>query len=146
MYRIFIVPAVLLVAALEVSADGIPVEPGLWEMTSTMSMPMLPQPQTHSMTECIEKGEISMDDVGTQDMDPGCTFEPAKVDGATMAWSFDCPVEGGGTSRGEWQATSHGDRVEGSGKITMTMQCQSLEMNMSWQGKRVGDCPSASSQ
>jgi hypothetical protein len=50
-------------------------------------------------------------------------------------------VEGGGTSHGEWQATSHGDRVEGSGKITMTMQGQTMEMNMSWLGKRVGDCP-----
>jgi hypothetical protein len=61
----------MLAAALDVRAAGIAVEPGLWEMTSTVSMPMLPQPQTH----------------------------------------------------------------------TMTLQGQTMEMNMSWLGKRVGDCP-----
>jgi len=141
MHRRTLIPVALLAAVLDVRAEGIPVEPGLWEMTSTMNMPMLPQPQTHSMTECIDQGEISMDDVGTQDMDPNCTFGVAQVDGNTMSWSFDCPVEGGGTSHGEWQATSHGNRVEGSGKITMAMQGQAMEMNMTWQGKRVGDCP-----
>ena len=97
MYKLIPILTVMLAAALDLRADGIAVEPGLWEMTSTVSMPMLPQPQTHSMTECIEKNEISPDDVGTEDMDPDCTFETARVDGATMAWSFDCPVEGGGT-------------------------------------------------
>ena len=141
MHRYALIPAILLAAAVEARADGIPVEPGLWEMTSTISMPMLPQPQTNTMTECFANGEISVDDVGSQEMDPGCTFETSQLDGATMAWSFDCPLEGGGTSHGAWQATSHGDRVEGSGKITMTMQGQNMEMTMTWQGKRVGDCP-----
>ncbi len=139
--RLILIQVVLLALAMDAHAKGITVEPGLWEMTSTMSMPMLPQPQTHSMTECFEKGEISMEDVGTGDMDPNCTFATAQVSGATLSWSFDCPVEGGGTSHGEWQATSHGDRVEGNGKITMEMQGQTMEMNMSWQGKRIGDCP-----
>jgi hypothetical protein len=141
MHKFTLMTAILLAVAVDAHADGIPVEPGLWEMTSIISMPMLPQPQTNTMTECFEKSEISVDDVGGQDMDPGCTFETSQLDGATMAWSFDCPLEGGGTSHGEWQATSHGDRVEGNGKITMAMQGQNMEMTMSWQGKRVGDCP-----
>ena len=134
------VPLALLVLTLEATADAIPVEPGLWEMTSTISMPMMPQPRVNSVTECIEKNELSMEDVATDGMDPNCVFETGQVDGATMNWSFECPVEGG-TSRGDWTATSHGDRVEGGGKLTMEMQGQTMEMTMSWTGKRIGACP-----
>lgn len=34
----------MLSAGVAAGAEGIPVEPGLWEMTSTVQMPMLPQP------------------------------------------------------------------------------------------------------
>jgi len=129
---LFFTPAVL--------AAGIPVEPGLWEIKSTVTMPMLPEPRVTTVTECMEKSEISMDDMGREGMDPNCTFEAAQVDGNTMNWSFDCPVEGG-TSHGEWEAVSSGDSVTGSGLMTMSFQGQSMEMTMAWEGKRVGDCP-----
>jgi len=121
-------------------AGGIPVEPGLWEMTTTMTMPMFPQPRVTTVTECMQKSEISMEELNSEDMDVECVFNPAQVEGNTMKWSFDCPVEGG-TSHGEWEATSGGDSVSGKGLITMTLQGQSMEMNMSWNGRRVGDCP-----
>lgn len=121
-------------------ADGIPVEPGLWEITSTMTMPMFPQPRVTTVTECMRKSEISMDEIGGENMDPGCTFDPPQTDGDTMRWSFDCPVDGG-TSHGEWEATSGGDTVSGNGKITMSAQGQTMEMVMSWQGRRIGECP-----
>jgi hypothetical protein len=56
-----------------------------------------------------------------------------------MKWSFDCPVEGG-TSHGEWEATSGGDTVVGKGLITVSFQGQAMEMTMNWEGKRIGDC------
>lgn len=120
-------------------ADGIPVEPGLWEMSSTVNMPMMAQPRVTTTTECMKESEISMDDMGGEDMDPNCQFEVDQVDGNTMKWSFDCPVEGG-TSHGEWEATSSGDSVTGNGVITMSFQGQNMEMTMSWEGKRIGDC------
>jgi len=120
-------------------ADGIPVEPGLWEMSSTMNMPMMPQPRVTTTTECMKESEISMDDLGGEDMDPNCQFEMAQVDGNTMKWSVDCPVEGG-TSHGEWEATSSGDSVTGEGLVTISFQGQAMEMTMSWEGKRIGDC------
>jgi hypothetical protein len=46
-----------------------------------------------------------------------------------------------GHSHGEWEATSHGDRVEGGGKVTMKMQGRAMEMTIDWTGKRVSDCP-----
>ena len=120
-------------------ADGIPVEPGLWEMSSTVNMPMMAQPRVTTTTECMKESEISMDDMGGEDIDPNCQFEMAQVDGNTMKWSVDCPVEGG-TSHGEWEATSSGDSVTGEGLVTISFQGQAMEMTMSWEGKRIGDC------
>jgi len=56
-----------------------------------------------------------------------------------MQWEVDCPVEGG-TSHGEWQATSEGNTVTGNGLITIAFQGQTMEMTMNWTGKRTGPC------
>jgi hypothetical protein len=130
---------VLISAAPSLSAEGIPVEPGLWEMTSTMHMPMLPQPRVTTITECMSKREISMDDMGVEDMDPQCRFEMDQVSGNTMRWSVDCPVEGG-NSHGQWEAISTGETVTGTGKIIVSFEGQSMEMTMNWAGRRIGAC------
>jgi hypothetical protein len=140
MFKVSLVTISLFFTSVAAGAEGIPIEPGLWEMTSTIQMPMLPEPRVNTETECMEKSVIAMDDIQSEGMDPNCNFETKQVDEKTMQWSFDCPVEGG-TSHGEWEATSHGDRVEGGGKITMTIQGQDMEMSMNWVGKRVGACP-----
>ena len=139
MIRASIILGILLLTAPAARADGIPVEPGLWEMSSIVNMPMMPQPRVTTTTECMKESEISMDDLGGEDMDPNCQFEMAQVDGNTMKWSVDCPVEGG-TSHGEWEATSSGDSVTGEGLVTISFQGQAMEMTMSWEGKRIGDC------
>jgi hypothetical protein len=138
--RLSVFISMSLLSAATAFADGIPVKPGLWEMTSTMNMPMLAEPRVTTVTECMEKAEISFDEMGAEGMDPNCTFDTSQVDGNTLKWSFDCPVEGG-TSHGEWQAVSAGDTVEGSGEITMSFQGQTMKMTMEWEGRRVGDCP-----
>ena len=140
MIRSSIILGILFITTPAAWAEGIPVEPGLWEMSSTMTMPMLPQPRVSTTTECIRESELSMDDMGDGEMSPDCTFEMAQIDGNTAKWSFDCPVEGG-TSHGEWEATSNGDSVTGKGLVTMSFQGQTMEMTMSWEGKRIGDCP-----
>jgi len=128
-----------LVSAAPAFAAGIPVEPGLWEMTSTMNMPMLPEPRVTTVTECMSRSELSPDEMGAQGMDPNCTYDSVQVDENTLRWWFDCPVEGG-TSHGEWEAVSGGDTMEGSGEITMSFQGQDMTMTMEWAGRRIGDC------
>ena len=134
---------ILVLAALAASpalAEGIPVEPGLWSVTTTMNMPMMPAPQTMTTEQCFEDDVMDMDDMATEGLDPGCKYDLSNIDGNTMAWSIDCPVEGGGEMHAEWQATSSGDSVEGEGKMAMTVAGQQMDMTMSWTGKRVGDC------
>jgi len=122
-----------------VFAQGIPIEPGMWEMTSTMNMPMLPQPRVTNSKECIEEDELSPETWNEEDMDTSCTFSNRVVDGNTMKWSMNCNAQGGAT-RGEWEVTSHGDTLAGEGTVTVDMQGQSMVMDMKWDGKRVGDC------
>lgn len=121
-------------------AEGIPVEPGLWSITTTMNMPMMPQPQTVTVEECFEDEVMDMDDMAMDDLDPNCTYDLGQVDGNSMRWNIDCPMEGG-TSHAEWLATSGGDTVQGEGKISISINGQNMEMNMNWTGKRIGECP-----
>jgi hypothetical protein len=137
-------PRILLLAtliALPLStavAEGIPIEPGEWKITTTMEMPMLPQPRVQTQTHCFSESEISPESMSMEDLDPRCTFD-SEVDGSTMKWSMEGPAEGG-SSRGDWTATSGGDTVKGNGVITAEFQGQSMVMNMSWDGARIGDC------
>lgn len=131
--------SVLLLVTSAVWADGIPVEPGMWEMVSTVKMPMMAKPTVTTTTECMEETEISMDNMSGGEVDPNCKFEPAQIDGNMMKWSVDCPLEGG-TSHGEWEATSNGNSVTGSGRVMMSFEGHSMEMTMNWEGKRIGDC------
>ena len=132
--------AVLAVLATPVLADGIPVEPGLWSITTTVNMPMLPAPQTMTVEECMKDEILDMEDMADDDLDPNCDYALNTLDGNTMAWSIDCPVEGGGQMHAEWTATSSGDSVEGEGEMTMQMQGQTMAMTMSWVGERIGAC------
>jgi hypothetical protein len=140
MQRRILAIAILAAFAAPVLADGIPVEPGLWSITTTVNMPMLPAPQTVTVEECMTDEIMDMEDMSTDDLDSECDYALDTLDGNTMAWSIDCPVEGGGQMHAEWQATSSGDTVDGEGKMTMTMQGQTMDMTMSWTGKRVGPC------
>ena len=98
MLRASLIAASLLSAGIAAAADGIPVEPGLWEMTSTAQMPMLPKPQVNTVQECIEKSVVSLEDLQSKEMDPNCVWETEQIDNNTMKWSLDCPMDGGGTS------------------------------------------------
>ena len=132
---------VVLVAASGARADGVAVEPGLWEMTTTMTMPMLPQPQVVTSSDCVEDDVLNIDEMSGEGLDPECTMDVSQPDDMTVRWVMDCPVEGGGSSRAEWQVTSSGDSVEGTGSILMTVMGQEMSMDASFNGRRVGDCP-----
>jgi len=126
-------------ASFDAFADGIPIEPGKWEMTSTVNMPMMPQPRVTTTTECIEENEITPETLSDEGMDPGCTFDTGIVEGNTMKWSIDCS-QAEGAVHGEWEATSHGNTMTGEGTMTVDMQGQPMVMTMNWDGKRIGDC------
>ena len=138
-----LLPALLALGAAvpAAQADGVAVEPGLWELTTTMTMPMLPAPQTITTTQCVEDSVLNVDEMGAEDPDPNCKLDITQPDDNTVHWTFDCPIEGGGTTTGEWQVTSSGGQVDGKGTMRMTMMGQEVAMDATFSGRRVGDCP-----
>lgn len=84
-------------------AAGIPIQSGLWEITMTMEMPMLPQPRVVTNTQCMNYDEISPETMSAENQASECDFEVEQIDGNTMKWTVDCPT-GNGTSHGVWEA------------------------------------------
>lgn len=127
-----------------VSAKGVAVTPGLWEMSMSMNMPMMPVPQERSYTECVQETEIDPEKF-QMDQETPCDVNDMVVDGKTISWSLSCPGPMG-TTEGQWSFTSEGDSMHGNGAMTAEMGGQNMEFTMSWKGKRIGDCEQADAQ
>ena len=125
--------------AVTATAEGVSINPGQWEMTSTMTMTMMPHPQTTSVTECIEETELSPDSFNMDEDNP-CEITEVTVDGNMARWSIECPTAGGPAMKGHWEFTSSGDSITGSGSMTASFNGQEMGFTMNWEGKRVGDC------
>ena len=128
----------VLVCSVNVFAEGVPMTPGKWEMTMTMEMSMLPAPQVKTHTECIEESELDPDTF-KMDANSPCDLSDVEIDGNTMRWSISCPGPAG-DMKGDWEFTSEGDSVTGTGAMRGDMGGIALEMNMTWEGTRLGDC------
>ena len=129
---------VVLIPAL-CAAETITVEPGHWQMSMTVQMSMLPQPQVNTFEECIEDGEMKPEDFSASDDDSDCTFGQPEFEGNTATWTITCP---GQTEpmEGQWSITSHGDSIEGEGSMSTQLQGQTIDFSMHWEGHRTGEC------
>jgi len=120
-------------------AEGVSIDPGNWEMTSTITMTMMPQPQTTTVMGCIKEPELNPEDFNMDEDNP-CNISEVAIDGDTASWSINCPTEGGAVMEGKWEFTSAGDSISGSGTMSMDYAGQEMGFEMSWAGKRIGDC------
>ena len=120
-------------------AAGISIDPGKWEMTSTMTMSMMPQPQISTDIECIEEDELSPEDFNMDEENP-CEITEVTIEGNKARWSISCPTEGGQVMKGHWEVSSGGDSLTGKGSMTMEYSGQTMGFDMSWEGKRIGEC------
>ena len=120
------------------AADSIPVKPGMWETTMTMTSPMFPQPLVETTTECVDKSEFSIDDLMPADQSE-CSIIESSVDGNTLHWKMQCQTQGG-SGEGGGTFVSNGDSGTGDMNMKMTGQGQSFEMQNSWKGKHIGPC------
>lgn len=121
------------------NAAGVAIDPGQWEMTTTMTMSMMPEPQTNTATECIEEDVLDPETFNMDENNP-CTISDVAIDGNTARWSINCPTEGDAVMEGQWEVTSHGDTLTGKGTMSTEMSGQKMGFDMAWKGKRIGDC------
>ncbi len=134
-----VILAVFIVMSSAAWAEGMVVEPGKWEMSSTVGMPMLGEPRTMKSEQCIQQSEFTPESFNDESMPNECTFEVQEMSATAMTWTMDCDTAGS-TSHGQFSAQSSGDELSGNGTLTMSMGGQEMEMTMEWSGKRIGDC------
>jgi hypothetical protein len=128
----------LVLSATTMAADSITIEPGMWEVTTKMTSPMSPQPRVETSKECMKDASISPDDLAPNDGD-GCSITESDISGNAMNWSMQC-TSPGGVMTGGGNFTSNGDSGHGSMTMNMKIEGQSFDMQMEWQGKRIGSC------
>ncbi len=115
--------------------------PGKWEITSTIEMPGMPMklpPMTN--TQCLTKDDFIVrkpTQPGMEKMLSPCKVTKSEVKGDTVIWDMVCEGQEKMTYHGE--ITYHGDTMEGFIKITSSKEGQP-PMTMKMKGKRIGPC------
>ena len=128
----------LLFSVSAMAGKAITIEPGMWEMTSKMTSPMSPQPRVQTVNECMTDSEIDPQDLIPED-GGDCTVTSSDVSGNSMTWALTCNTPGGAMT-GNGSFTSKGSSGHGNMKMNMSIEGQSFNMEVSWEGKRIGSC------
>jgi hypothetical protein len=125
--------------AMTATAAGVSINPGQWEMTTTMTMTMMPQPRTTTVVQCLEDAELDPENFNMDEDNP-CEISEVIFDGNNASWSITCSTDIGMVMQGQWEFTSSGDSITGSGSMFAEIGAQKMDFNMNWEGKRIGDC------
>lgn len=110
-------------------------QPGLWEITTTMEMPgMAFKMPAATVTQCITPEAMVPQTVQGNDK---CRMLDNRVDGDVVTWTVRCDSAGGSmTSQGA--VVYQGDRFEGT--VTTTGSQMPAAMTQAMTGKHVGPC------
>ncbi len=120
------------------SAIAQTMEPGQWEITSTMTSPALPKPQVVTRTECISK-EDAEDPTrfSGREQTQGCKVTPVARSAESYSWTVSCPQQG---MNGAGRVLFGRGTIEGELRMTLEMQGQKIDMLSRTAGRRVGSC------
>jgi len=133
------IAAGIFIALAAQASDSIKYNPGKWETQTTMRMPMMPEPQTRTSTECLREGDYSAERLMRDQK--GCKVDRVDVKERSLEWSVTCPgPNGGATGHGEYRISDDGDSGQGKITIDVDMQGQKTSMTMNVKSHRVGDC------
>ncbi len=121
--------------ASSVHAEGLPITPGLWEITTHNSMLGSQEVEQSCMTETV------FDPVSMMGEEAGCEVTNERVQGNSVDYDIICVDDAAaGKAEGHFAFTIDGDRGDGKIDLTMTVGDQSMSMQYSMDAKRIGDC------
>jgi hypothetical protein len=137
----------LLVVALTVALAGTAVaqqkgmEPGEWELTTTISSPMMPQPQTATVKHCIKAEDLAEPSRWMGGSPPGsdCKLTPLERDGRSASWEMACPSSG---FKGRGRARFAAGMMDSEMNISGMQDGKKFEMQTKTRGRRLGPCGS----
>jgi hypothetical protein len=111
---------------------------GLYEITTTMRMPGMPElpPQKH--TQCF----TAKDSVPHPPRRAGsdCSVVDVKTQGDRVTWHVKC-ADARGTFEGDGSVVYAGASFTGSAVLKMTKNGENIQMTQTMEGHRVGECP-----
>ena len=130
--------AVLAAASLPAMAQGM--QPGQWQFTTTMTSPIMQQPQIGNVSKCVSKADA--DDPASYlggDNAAGCEITRGPSAPGSYSWTLNCEKQGvSGTGKATFDLT----KIESEIRMTVTMKegGQKIEMTNRTQGRYLGPC------
>jgi hypothetical protein len=113
------------------------VDPGEWEITSTVSGAMFPKPETRTETHCMKKGEVDGPNRWLGQIGADCTVTPTKQGADHYSWTVACPksaVRGSGNMR--WTRTTMDIDMD----LASEKEGKKVQMRSKVSGRRIGPC------
>lgn len=106
------------------NADRHHMEPGLWEVTSTVELPGVPNPPAPTtQTECLSQKDVDADPV--PELSQGeCRVTDALRSGDTVTWKLDCGATGKGEGQVEYRSPTEYQgfmKLETGGTVVRTV-------------------------
>jgi len=115
-------------------------QPGEWELSSTLSSPMLPKPQSATVTRCVNKEDAA--DPARLTSGPstqGCTVTPGAQSAGSFKWAIACPAQGvSGTGAVRYSAKTMDAEI----RMTVDQQGKKADMLTKVTGRYLGPCKS----
>ncbi|MDH3662186.1 MAG: DUF3617 domain-containing protein [Alphaproteobacteria bacterium] len=116
-------------------AEGLPITPGLWEMTTQNPMTGTDVVRQECMTEAV------FDPSHMIGKERGCDVSNQAVSGNTVDYDMTCQDPSGqGAMQAHFSFTIDGDQGNGNVDMSFDMGGQTMKMNHKVSAKRVGDC------
>jgi len=137
MRSIHLAALALLATASPAFAEGMRIEPGQWEFTTTSPGAMGGPPTKKVRTECIRDDSMTPQRF-TAEL-KGCQISDPKSDDTSMSWKMSCPSPAG-SMNGTGSFRSSGSTVSGTLEMTRKMGAQEFPMTNNWSGRRLGAC------
>lgn len=127
----------LLVAACPAVLAATGMQPGLWEITTTVDMESMKMP-AGAMRQCITQADVA-DGKGTLPKDDKCEVYDIQMQGNRTSWKMRCkgPEALSGSGNITYSGTSY------AGTMQMSMKGDGgkpMQMTHNYAGRRIGDC------
>ena len=127
-----------LLVAFSLPAAAQSMEPGEWEFTTTTTSPMMPRPQSATITQCISPADAEDPTSFTgRNQTAECQVTPGSRSSDSYNWTVSCPNQG---MRGAGKARFGRGTIESEIQMSMDMQGQKMEMQSRTTGRLLGPC------
>ena len=133
--------AFTLLAAASLGATAQGMEPGEWELTTTITSPMMQKPQTATVKRCIRQAELDDPARWMGGAPPGsdCKLTPGERDARGATWQMTCPSQG---LEGKGRARFNEGMLDSEMQMSGMQDGKKFELSTRTRGRRLGPCRS----